>query len=148
VHAGFYLSRETLSIGLIGPGHVGSALLQQIHTATHKLQLNSQVNLYVRGILSSKKMLLRNEPIDLNTWREAFTASETPVDLEKFVQHILTNDIPHAVILDCTANQSIAQHYAYFLEKGIHVITPNKYANAGDLSYYRQLKALTQNQNK
>ena len=29
-HAGFYLSKQTLSIGLIGPGHVGSTFLDQL----------------------------------------------------------------------------------------------------------------------
>lgn len=148
VHAGFYLSRETLSIGLIGPGQVGSALLRQIHQAVNKLQLSEQVNLYVRGIMSSKKMLLSNEPLDLSKWQDEFAACQTKADLETFANHILTNDIPHAVIIDCTANQDIAQHYAFFMEKGIHVITPNKHANAGDWDYYKKLKSLTQNKNK
>ncbi len=148
VHAGFYLSRDTISIGLIGPGQVGSTLLRQIHAAVNKLQRSGQANLYVRGIMNSKKMLLSNEAIDLSTWQDKFAACETKADLEKFARHILTDDIPHALIIDCTANQSIAQHYAYFMELGLHVITPNKHANAGNLDYYRKLKALTQNKNK
>ena len=31
VHAGFFLSQQTLSVGLVGPGLIGSALLAQIH---------------------------------------------------------------------------------------------------------------------
>lgn len=147
VHAAFYLSRETLSIGLIGPGQVGTALLRQIQTAMDKLQLSEQVNLPVRGILSSKKMLLSDEPLSLNHWQEAFAASDTKADLKTFADHISTNDIPHAVIIDCTASSEIAKHYAYFLEKGIHVITPNKHANAGDWQDYQKLKSLTKNKN-
>lgn len=148
VHAGFYLSRETISIGLIGPGQVGRALLQQISVAADKLQSSGQANLYVRGIMNSKKMLLSNEALPLDRWQEVFSTCETKADLEVFAKHILTNDIPHAVIIDCTANQDLAQHYTYFMELGIHVITPNKYANAGDLGYYRKLKSLTKNNNK
>ncbi len=143
VHAGFYLSRETISIGLIGPGQVGTALLAQIHSAANKLQLSGQANLYVRGIMNSKKMLLSQEALQLGSWQEKFASCDTKANLEKFANHILTNDIPHAVIIDCTANQAIAEHYAYFMEQGIHVITPNKYANAGDLNYYKKLKALS-----
>jgi aspartokinase/homoserine dehydrogenase 1 len=51
------------------------------------------------------------------------------------------------VIIDCTANQDIAHHYMHFIEKGIHVITPNKHTNAGDLEYYKKLKLLTQKRN-
>ena len=39
-HAGFYLSAETLSVGLIGPGNVGGTLLDQIGAqAVHLLSL-------------------------------------------------------------------------------------------------------------
>jgi len=148
VHAGFYLSRTTLSIGLIGPGQVGSTLLQQMKVALEQLHLSEQVNLYVRGIMNSKKMLLSEAPLDLNHWREKLDACSVNADLDLFAKHILTNDIPHAVIIDCTANQAIAQHYLYFLEMGIHVITPNKHANAGNINYYDQLKDFTQNKNR
>jgi aspartokinase/homoserine dehydrogenase 1 len=148
VHAGFYLSRETISIGLIGPGQVGSALLRQIQGAVNKLQLSDHVNLYVRGIMNSKKMLLSEQAINLTNWQKKFAACTTQPDLESFANHILTNDVPHAVIIDCTANPYIAQHYADFFEKGLHVITPNKHANAGDWNYYKKLKSLTRNKNR
>ncbi len=145
VHAAFYLSRETISIGLIGPGLVGSTLLRQIQAS---IAMDGQVAndgvLYVRGIMNSKKMLLSHEPIDLTTWEAQLDNCDNKADLDVFVNHILADDIPHAVIIDCTANQSIAKQYIHFLEKGIHVITPNKHANAGNLDYYKKIKRLTQ----
>ncbi len=57
VHAAFYLSPNTLSIGLIGPGTVGRVLLAQIATQIDRLrELN--LDLRVRGIASSTRMLL------------------------------------------------------------------------------------------
>jgi aspartokinase/homoserine dehydrogenase 1 len=147
VHASFYLSRETISIGIIGPGAVGGVLLAQIQAELEHLRSLYQVNLYVRGVMNSKKMLLSKTPIDLNTWEAQLQQSETPADLTEFANHILADDLPHAVIIDCTANPNIAKHYLAFLEKGIHVITPNKHANAGDLEYYQRLKAITQSKN-
>lgn len=147
VHAGFYLSHETLSIGLIGPGLVGSALLRQINTELAHLKASCNVNLYVRGIMSSKKMLLSQEPIDLNHWESALKENGKDADINGFVNHVLAADLPHAVIIDCTANQDIAHHYMHFIEKGIHVITPNKHTNAGDPGYYKKLKKLTQKRN-
>lgn len=147
VHAGFYLSRETISIGLIGPGLVGSALLRQINSAMEQLKSRYHVNLYVRGIMNSKKMLLTSGPMDLSTWETQFNLCEQPANLDDFVNHLLSADMPHAVIIDCTANQNIAHHYVQFIEKGIHVITPNKHTNAGDLEYYKKLKMLTQKRN-
>ena len=37
VHSGFYLADQTLSVGVLGPGQVGSALLRQIE-AQHLAQ--------------------------------------------------------------------------------------------------------------
>lgn len=55
VHAGFYLSSKTISIGIIGPGKVGSSLLQQIHATLKQLKKEQHVNLCVRGIMNSHK---------------------------------------------------------------------------------------------
>ncbi len=145
VHAGFYLSPKTISIGMIGPGQVGGCLLDQIRDS---LPMTADANLLVRGVMSSKKMLLAPQTLDLSSWREQFAACDSPANLDEFVAHILADDIPHAVIIDCTANTEIAKHYDDFIAKGIHVITPNKHANAGELAYYKKLKALTKKRGK
>jgi aspartokinase/homoserine dehydrogenase 1 len=43
------------------------------------------------------------------------------------------------VIIDCTASDEIASRYTGWLERGIHVITPNKRACSGSLDAYREL---------
>lgn len=148
VHAGFYLSKGTISIGLIGPGQVGKTLLHQIQEEINRLKSIYQINLCVRGIMNSKKMLLSYESIDLTTWQIEFNKNDDNADMNALTNHILTDDFPHAVIIDCTANQNIGNQYINFIEKGIHVITPNKYVNAGDLNYYKKLKQLTKKNDK
>ncbi|OAI49061.1 hypothetical protein AYO45_03615 [Gammaproteobacteria bacterium SCGC AG-212-F23] len=148
VHAGFYLSAKTISVGLIGPGHVGGALLQQFKEAMQPLQEKYQVNLCVRGIMSSHKMLLSHDKMDLKNWQDDLSQSGQTADLEIFANHIVADDIPHAVLIDCTANQAIADRYLDFIEKGLHVITPNKRANSGDLDFYKKLKTLAQKKNR
>lgn len=142
-HAGFYLSPGTISIGLIGPGQVGSTLLKQIR----EVESSCDVNLFVRGIMNSNKMLLSHEPIDLSSWEKLLGRSEIKSNLDNFLNHILTDDVPHAVIIDCTANPEIAKTYDVILNKGIHIITPNKHANAGDLNYYKKIKSITHDKN-
>ena len=56
--------------------------------------------------------------------------------------------MPHAVIIDCTANASVAEQYHQFIAQGAHIITPNKRANSGDLSYYRELRSQADSANK
>lgn len=144
VHAGFYLSPKTISIGLIGPGQIGGTLLNQIEASLDALQEKYQVNLCVRGIMNSHNMILSHEAIDLSQWPELLDKSAVKANIDDFVDHIKSNDIPHAVIIDCTANQNIAQYYSDFIEKTIHVITPNKHANSGDLNFYKKLKNIVQ----
>jgi aspartokinase/homoserine dehydrogenase 1 len=140
VHAGFYLSPHTISIGLIGPGLVGNALLEQIATESARLRDEFKLDLRLRGIMSSKKMLLAEQGIAVDGWKKALDASPTPADLAKFVDHLHVDHLPHTVIIDCTANEDVAKHYAEWLKAGIHVVTPNKKANSGPLAYYESLK--------
>ena len=139
VHAAFYLSPNTLSIGLIGPGTVGRVLLAQIATQIDRLrELN--LDLRVRGIASSKRMLLEETSIDLSRWAERMAESGEPLNLEKFINHIQADYVPHTVVIDCTASAAVADQYRDWLARGIHIVTPNKKANSGTLPYYRSLQ--------
>jgi len=141
VHSGFYLSPHTVSIGLIGPGAVGRVLLDQLGAESERLRNEFKLDLRVRGIMTSKKMLLSEAGVDLGKWKPALDASSTAADIAKFVEHLHVDHLPHTVILDCTADEGVAKHYADWLGAGIHVVTPNKKANSGPLDYYESLKA-------
>ena len=140
VHAAFYLSPNTLSIGLIGPGTVGRALLAQIASQMQRLRALN-LDLRVRAIASSKRMLLEDTAVDLEHWNAGFAAAHEPLDLAKFANHVQADYIPHTVIIDCTASAEVAGHYRDWLQRGIHIVTPNKKANSGPLPYYRSLQA-------
>ena len=140
VHAGFYLSPHTVSIGLVGPGLVGGALLGQLATQIERLRDSVHLDLRVRGILRSGEMVLAGGEIDPARWREAPGAVRQPADLAAFARHIQADHLPHAVIIDCSASAEVARHYHDWLAAGIHVVTPNKKANSGPLEYYESLK--------
>lgn len=138
-HSGFYLSAKTISIGLIGPGTVGTALLRQIEKQSEKLAKNFNLDLRVRAISRSRKMLLADRRIDIGNWQEEFESSAVDADLDAFEKHVKPDHLPHAVIIDCTASDQISSKYADWLAHGIHVITPNKKAFS---SSYREYQAL------
>ncbi|MGH8231889.1 MAG: bifunctional aspartate kinase/homoserine dehydrogenase I, partial [Steroidobacteraceae bacterium] len=79
--------------------------------------------------------------VALPRWREQLEGSAQPADLQRFIEHVHVDYLPHAVVIDCSADARIAQHYAAWLAAGIHVVTPNKKANSGELAYYETLKA-------
>jgi len=139
VHSGFYLSAKTISVGIIGAGVVGGTLLDQINQQASRLAKQFNLDIRVRAIARSSRMLLADRFIDLSDWRDNLAASDMPVDFEAFENHVQADHLPHAVIIDCTADDSIAARYAGWLERGIHVITPNKKAFSGDQAYYNSL---------
>ncbi len=139
-HAGLYLSPHTISVGVIGPGTVGSVLLDQIASQGERLREQCKLDLRVRGLLGSRRMLLSEAGVALSSWREQYEGSEAAADLERFIEHVRVDYLPHTVIIDCTASSAVAARYADWLRAGIHVITPNKKANSADLSYYRALR--------
>lgn len=140
VHSGFYLSSKTISIGLIGPGTVGGTLLRQIEKQTERLVSEFNLDLRVRAIARSRSMLLGDRRIDLAGWESDFERSAVELDLVDFERHINPDHLPHAVIIDCTASEAIAAHYAGWLERGIHVITPNKKAFSGAIGDYHKIR--------
>lgn len=140
-HASFYLSPNTLSIGVIGPGTVGRVLLDQLASQQARLSREFKLDLRVRGIMGSKQMLLSEHGTDLDHWREELAAHATAADLKRFIEHVQVDYLPHTVIIDCTADGEIASHYRDWLAAGIHVVTPNKKANSASMAYYDSLRA-------
>jgi aspartokinase/homoserine dehydrogenase 1 len=139
VHSSFYLSPNTISIGLIGPGLVGSALVEQLASQTTRLREERNLDLRVRGIISSRRMLLSDTGLALNgDWREAL-ANGADADLSAFEKHIHADHIPHALLIDCTASDEVAARYPQWLASGIHIVTPNKRAGSGPLAMLDQL---------
>ncbi len=139
VHSNFYLSAKTVSIGLIGPGAVGGVLLDQLAAAGGSLREQFGLDLRVRALGGSRRMCLDQSRVGLDDWRAALDNGES-MDIERFVEHVHADYLPHAVLIDCTASQEIADRYTEWLTRGIHVITPNKRAHSGPMAYYTQLE--------
>ena len=136
VHARFYLSPHTVSIGLIGPGTVGAVLLDQLASQRERLLRDFHLDLRVRGILTSTRMLLSDTSLTMDDWR---ASNGRRADIDAFEEHIQAEHLPHTVILDCSASAAIADQYPRWLGKGIHIATPNKKANSGALDLYTRV---------
>ena len=147
VHSGFYLSAETISIGIIGPGNVGQVLLKQMSTELPRLKAQFNLDLRVRAIAGSMRMLLSDRAIDLTRWREDFDSLSVPLDWALFTNHVHAEHLPHAVVVDCSASEEVAARYVEWLGGGVHVVTPNKKAPSGPLSTYDQLHEVRRRHN-
>jgi aspartokinase/homoserine dehydrogenase 1 len=140
VHAGFYLSPQTVSVGVIGPGNVGATLLDQLAAVAPKLREQNNLDLRVRAIAGSQRWLHSDSGLDLADWRAQYAASQEHFDFEHFTRHVRAPHLPHALIIDCSASATVAAHYPRWLAAGIHIITPNKQAGAAPLELYRRVR--------
>ncbi len=139
LHTVFFMSQQTLSLGLFGPGNIGGTLLDQIGRERERLKREFDLDIRVRGIATSKKMLISEEGIDLSSRREQMEEYGIPYNEEIFLSHIKASYYPHWVLVDATASKERAMQYKSFIESGFHVITPNKKASSGPYDYYESL---------
>ena len=51
------------------------------------------------------------------------------------------DDSRHALLIDCSASDAVAGHYADWLAAGLHVVTPNKLASSGPLPRWQAIRA-------
>jgi len=139
-HAGFYLSEQTLSVGVIGPGGIGRALLAQLDSQREVLRRDFHIDLRVRAVARSSTMTLGEPALDLASLSTKLASGaplDEKLDMERFVAHLSAPHLPHRVIIDCTASDDVAAMTEGFLRAGIHVITPNKKAESGPLARWR-----------
>jgi aspartokinase/homoserine dehydrogenase 1 len=139
-HAAFYLSPQTISVGVIGPGKVGTALLDQIAAAAPRLKREANLDLRLRALATSRRMALDGRGSDGSDWRERVASAGEACDLSRFAGHVHTSHLPHAIIVDCSASDAVAAHYPAWLAAGIHIVTPNKQAGAGPIDRYRAIR--------
>jgi aspartokinase/homoserine dehydrogenase 1 len=146
-HSAFWLSPQTLSVGVIGPGNVGRALLAQLAQSASRyggaLQIGgSGLDLRLRAIANSRRMHLAPRKLDPAEAVEALELGE-PLDYARFASHVRAEHLPHAMIVDCSGSDAVAAHYPEWLAAGIHVVTPNKQAGSGPIERYRAIREAT-----
>ncbi|KJV36626.1 homoserine dehydrogenase [Luteibacter yeojuensis] len=127
-----------VNVGVIGPGKVGAAFLRQMQQAAPRLLRECHLELRLRAVSDSRHMWLDCDDEALNgrvggaqTWR--------PVVLDEFAAYVAGHHGSAAVLADCTASDSVADHYAGWLGAGIHVVTPNKRAASGCLDRWKAI---------
>ncbi|MFP4504753.1 MAG: bifunctional aspartate kinase/homoserine dehydrogenase I [Cyclobacteriaceae bacterium] len=141
VHEAFFLSEtKTLNVFMAGLGLIGSTLLEQIAQQADKLYENRRLRINFIGLINSRSMLIREESVDINRWKEVMAQESEPCDMSLFVRRMKELNLPNSVFVDCTSSKSIILYYQEILQSAISIVTPNKLANSGSYSHYLQLK--------
>jgi aspartokinase/homoserine dehydrogenase 1 len=136
--------RRTLAIGVIGPGRVGRALLDQLRSAQSRLAHERALDLRLCGVVARQRMWLDCDDAELNA-RHAGAQTWRPSDLGAFAAHVHGAGDRHALLIDCSASEAVAAHYPRWLAAGLHVVTPNKLAGSGPLDRWQAIRAACAN---
>ncbi len=148
LHAGFFLSNQALSVGVFGPGNIGGTLLDQMAQEVERLNRDFGVDIRVRAIANTTHMIIDDMGIDLQTWKSRFENEKIDVDYDVLVSHVGASYFPHAVLVDCTTSDELPTHYIEWIERGIHIITPNKKAGTAAYPEYQKLMATSRKYGK
>lgn len=138
VHAGFYLSGQTISVGVIGPGNVGAAFLRQLWAAQPRLRELHRIDLRLRAIAGSRRMALSDTGLPPGDVKAQL---DRDLDMDAFTAHVHASHLPHAIIVDCSASDAVADRYPSWIRAGVHVVTPNKSAGSGPLARYDAIRS-------
>jgi aspartokinase/homoserine dehydrogenase 1 len=143
IHDAFFLSdTRSLNIFLAGTGLIGGALLRQIGRQRAFLKAEHGIDIRVVALADSKRMCFDIKGIPPGAWEKGLKASKEGMDIKKFIANCRGANLQNSVFVDCTASEGVARSYADVLKASISIVTPNKKANSGRLSYYKRLKSL------
>ena len=141
IHESFFEEQiKELNLFVTGVGNVGGKLLEQLFGQKDYLLKNLRLKIRVISISNSRKMILSESPVNLETWKDNLEKIGIKADREKFFNHIKKLNLRNSIFIDNTASMEIAEEYVSYLKNSIGVVTCNKIACASSLKNYNNLK--------
>ena len=141
LHDHLFLTRQkTLNLFLLGPGLVGSALLELLKDQEEFARTSLRTRFRLAGIANSRQMVFDERGIDLCHWRTLLSASPQPSNLAEFTANVRHLNAANSIVIDCTGGEPAVQQYLDLLQSSVSVITSSKVANTLSNDFYRQLR--------
>ncbi|WP_337044795.1 bifunctional aspartate kinase/homoserine dehydrogenase I [Emticicia sp. 17c] len=141
----FQVDGLTLNLFLVGAtGLIGRTLLRQIREQKDYLKLRKNLNIRLVGITNTRKMLIEEGGISLDTWKEDLADKGEIANIGSFISDVQDLNMPYSVFVDCTADKNIVQYYYSLLSASVSIVTPNKVANSGRFEQYFMLQKAAQ----
>lgn len=148
LHDAFFLSsKKTINLFLIGTGHIGKALLKQIHFQSNTLAQEYSLLFDLIGLSNIKNMLFDRKGIDLSGWNSNLQASNAKANLTEFFNKMTSLNLQNSIFIDCTASDEVVKMYNKILDANISIVTPNKKAISGQYHQYLEIKKAARKHN-
>jgi aspartokinase/homoserine dehydrogenase 1 len=141
LHDAFFLAGvKSVNLFIVGVGLIGSRLLEMLADQAQILFDDYQIEINLKGIANSEKMLVREQSISLEEWKNELNENGSEMELAKFASDVKKLNLPNSIFVDCTASNEIQKIYPEFLQKSISVVTPNKLANSAAQEQFDKLR--------
>ncbi|MBN8685484.1 MAG: bifunctional aspartate kinase/homoserine dehydrogenase I [Chitinophagales bacterium] len=137
----FETSYKQVNLFITGTGNVGAKLLGQLQQQIGFMQQHLHLQVNIAGISNSRKMLLKEDGINMSDWKTELDAGTT-ANLQQFVDEIISRNLRNSIFVDVTASDHVAGVYTQLLEKSVNVVACNKVAASSAYRNYRKLKDL------
>ncbi|MDR3020451.1 MAG: bifunctional aspartate kinase/homoserine dehydrogenase I, partial [Treponema sp.] len=140
-NAFFFAGEKSVNLFLVGTGHIGGTLLDQIADNHEKLAQN-MINVKLIGAANLDRMIFPLDGLDPKKTKKNVNEGgkgTSQFNLADFIEQMASLNLPNSCFCDCTASEDIAASYEKILKYSIPIVTPNKKANSGTLKYYRKL---------
>lgn len=147
IHQAFFESRTRLALAFVGVGNVGSAVLAQLYQQREHL-LSRGFDVTVVAVANSKRFVCEPEGINLASWQETLRQSPRRMESTALAQSIRAMQLTHGALVDCTVGPAVVDAYPAFIDANLHIITPNKWANALPWDRYTSLMNLLESRRK
>ncbi len=141
LHDQLFLSRQkTLNLFILGPGLVGSALIDLLQDQRDFLQNKLRTILKVIGIANRKKMVFKDNGIDLSEWRKLLDESMIKTNLQEFTNYVKNLNAANSIVIDCTGSEDTVEQYIPLFEGSVSIITSSKIANTLSTDLYERIR--------
>lgn len=143
IHDSFFLSEyQVLNLFIVGVGHVGKRLIEQIRHQQSNLKGNKALELNVVGIANSHHCIFDRNGIDIEHYADILGKSEMVASPTTICDEIIKMNIFNPVFVDCTATKDIAAMYDRLLSHNVNVVAANKLAASSKYDNYKKLKQI------
>jgi len=137
IHDAMFLSKQkTLNLFIVGTGLIGGTLLNQIKNQSENLLSQLNLELKIIGITNSRKMIMNEDGIDIDTAIEIINDTNEAANLDAFVDKMISLNLPNSIFVDNTASEIPIEHYLKIISESISIVTPNKIAKTSDYNMY------------
>jgi aspartokinase/homoserine dehydrogenase 1 len=138
-HTAFFSHSTHVDVVLLGCGNVGGELLKQFQRQAESL-IEHHVDLRVRAIANSEKLLVADDKLDLSSWQEDLEREGREYTLEDVIAIRKNLGLLSPTIVDCTTDAELAGQYVKLLNGGFNIVAANKKANTSGYNYYREMR--------